>query len=87
MGGAKRVDRGAGRAGRRAAAVVVWPRREGAYFYDWSQVMGGRCGMHKWAKADPALAFTDRVHMRAAGYDISAASLLRSLLPDFSPRY
>ena len=62
-------------------------RREGAYFYDWSRVMGGRCGMNKWAKASPALAFTDRVHMRAAGYDISAASLLRALLPSFSPRY
>jgi len=62
-------------------------RREGAYFYDWSRVMGGRCGMHKWAKASPALAFSDRVHMRAAGYDISAASLLRALLPDFRPRY
>ena len=43
--------------------------------------------MNKWAKAKPALAFADRVHMRAAGYDISAASLLRALLPDFSPRY
>lgn len=62
-------------------------RREGAYFYDWSRVMGGRCGMHKWAKTKPALAFADRVHMRAAGYDISAASLLRALLPDFSPKY
>lgn len=56
---------------------------EGAYFWDWSQVMGGACGTNRWATADPPLAFGDRVHLRDAGYRRSAEMLYRELMAQF----
>jgi lysophospholipase L1-like esterase len=54
----------------------------GAYFWDWSRVMGGDCGMDRWARANPPLT-GDRVHMKLAGYDFSAETLFRELVRDY----
>ncbi len=58
--------------------------RIGAYFWDWSQVMRGECGMDRWARMDPPLTIADRVHMRLEGYDLSAEALYRDLMRDYS---
>lgn len=51
-----------------------------AYFWDWSQVMGGVCGTHRWTKLDPPLAYGDHVHMTNAGYARSADALVDHLM-------
>ena len=35
-------------------------QRQGVYFWDWSQVMGGECGTFRWSMAEPPLAHGDR---------------------------
>jgi len=57
--------------------------REGARFWDWSQVMGGPCGIHSWANAKPPLAASDRVHLRTAGAKRSAHALFDELMKDY----
>ncbi|MCB9960042.1 MAG: hypothetical protein H6843_15700 [Rhodospirillaceae bacterium] len=66
-------------------AVVRSIQREvalsrGHYFWDWSQVMGGACGLHAWATDTPPLAHSDVVHMRPAGYARSADALFNALM-------
>ena len=51
----------------------------GAYFWDWSKVMGGPCGIHEWANAEPPLAASDHVHLRSAGARRSAQALFDEL--------
>ncbi|MDO8838112.1 MAG: hypothetical protein Q7V31_04230 [Parvibaculum sp.] len=40
---------------------------KGAFFWDGSAAMGGRCSVHRWAIAKVPLAYADRVHLRSAG--------------------
>lgn len=53
---------------------------EGVYFWDWSQVMGGDCGTHRWAVAEPPLAYNDHVHFRTDGYRMSGDALFQDLM-------
>lgn len=62
----------------RAAAANGW------YFWDWARAMGGSCAMHRWATQDPPLALADHVHLRTAGYRITADALLRELLDGYA---
>lgn len=39
----------------------------GAGFWDGEAAMGGRCSIDRWARADPPLAWPDRVHLRPEG--------------------
>jgi len=55
----------------------------GAYFWDWSKVMGGPCGIHKWAQANPPLAARDRVHLRSGGAKRSAQVLFDEIMAGF----
>ena len=55
----------------------------GAYFWDWSRVMNGPCGIHDWAKAEPALAARDHVHLRSAGAKRSATALFEELMAGY----
>jgi lysophospholipase L1-like esterase len=57
---------------------------EGAYFWDWSRVMGGECGANRWATAEPPLAYGDRVHLRGAGYARSADALFDTLMAQYA---
>lgn len=54
-------------------------KRLGAYYWDWSKVMG-RCGIDAWSRKEPALAYADRVHMTTRGYDVSAEVFFQSLM-------
>jgi len=55
-----------------------------AGFWDWSQVMGQACGLHKWVNADPPLAARDHIHMTSAGYARSADALFAHLMTAYS---
>ena len=57
--------------------------RRGAYFWDWSRVMNGPCGIHSWANADPPLAARDNVHLRSAGAKRSASALFDELMAGY----
>lgn len=54
-----------------------------AYFWDWSQVMGGPCGIHEWATANPPLAASDHVHLRSAGAKRSAQALFSEIMKGY----
>ncbi|TFF27467.1 hypothetical protein E3C22_03135 [Jiella endophytica] len=54
---------------------------ENAGFWNWSEAMGGRCKIDRWAQR--GLAAKDRVHLTSKGYDRSAESFVGGLLlPD-----
>ena len=52
----------------------------GGYFWDGGAAMGGRCAADRWARTEPPLMFADRVHLRAAGGELLAASLYEGLM-------
>ncbi|GAB4184411.1 MAG: SGNH/GDSL hydrolase family protein [Thalassobaculales bacterium] len=55
--------------------------RQGLGFWDWQAAMGGPGAILRWAAADPPLALKDGVHLRAAGYALSAERLFEWLAP------
>lgn len=55
----------------------------GAYYWDWSKVMGGECGMHSWVHAKPELALPDHVFLTDEGYQRSARALFGDLLQGY----
>jgi lysophospholipase L1-like esterase len=59
---------------RRAAAANQ------AYFWDWSKMMGGTCGVHAWVHSEPALAAHDHIHLTEEGSKRSARLLFRELM-------
>ena len=65
------------------AALKRVAGRGGAYFWDWSGIMGGACGVHDWATAEPALAMADHVHMTAEGSQRTARVLYEELMAGF----
>lgn len=53
--------------------------RENRWLYwDWSALMGGRCGIARWEKQQ--LARADHVHMTPRGYSLSAQALFEALM-------
>lgn len=58
--------------------------RDGAYYWDWSQIMGGACGIHMWAHAKPELALPDHLHLSDEGYQRSAKALFSELIQGYS---
>ena len=61
-------------------------RKLGMYYWAWSRVMGGQCGTDRWARKDKPLAYADRVHMTAAGYDVSAQAFYEAIMKDYNGR-
>jgi hypothetical protein len=59
---------------RRAAAA------NRAYFWDWSKLMGGTCGVHAWVHSEPPLAAGDHIHLTEEGSKRSARLLFRELM-------
>jgi lysophospholipase L1-like esterase len=47
--------------------------KEGYFFWDWSQIMGGQCGIHTWT--NHKLAYKDHIHLTKSGYQRSADAL------------
>jgi lysophospholipase L1-like esterase len=62
---------------RRAAAAYQ------AYFWDWSKLMGGACGVHAWVHSDPPLAAGDHIHLTEEGSKRSARLLFRELMAGY----
>ena len=58
-------------------------RKSGAFVWDWSQVMGGPCGVDQWVDASPRLAAPDHVHQTQKGYDRSSRALFEALMADY----
>lgn len=56
----------------------------GAYFWDWSRMMGGSCSIHAWAFARPPLASPDHVTLTAAGAERSARALFLELMNGYT---
>jgi lysophospholipase L1-like esterase len=52
--------------------------QDGYFFWDWSSVMKGACGMHEWALAGLA-SKKDHVHLTGKGYTRSADALYRAI--------
>ena len=59
---------------------------QGAFYWDWSKVMGGECGMHAWAHAKPELALPDHALLTDEGYQRSARALFGDLLQGYGSR-
>ncbi len=55
----------------------------GAYFWDWSRMMGGSCSVHAWAHAKPPLASADHVMLTERGAERSARALFIELMNGF----
>jgi lysophospholipase L1-like esterase len=53
---------------------------ENAYFWNWEALMGGACGIHRWALSDPPLARADHVHLNLLGYTAVAESLYQTIM-------
>ncbi len=62
---------------RRAAA------KTSSFFWDWSLVMGGPCGIHAWVHNTPKLASDDHKNLTAAGTKESASRLYSELMSGF----
>ena len=62
---------------RRAAAANQ------AYFWDWSKIMGGTCGIHAWVHSEPPLAANDHIHLTEEGSKRSARLLFRELMTGY----
>ena len=56
----------------------------GAFYWDWSEVMGGSCGMHAWVHAKPELALPDHATLTDEGYQRSARALFGQLLQGYT---
>jgi hypothetical protein len=55
-----------------------------AYFWDWSKIMGGVCGIHAWVHAEPPLAAADHVQLTSEGAKRSARSLFNELMGGYA---
>lgn len=51
-----------------------------AFFWDWSKLMGGSCGIHAWVHSNPPLAANDHIHLTEEGSKRSARLLFRELM-------
>ena len=66
----------------RCGAHDIAARRRCAstFFWDWSKLMGGSCGIHAWVHSKPALATNDHIHLTEEGSKRSARILFRELM-------
>jgi hypothetical protein len=71
------------RLGQVRAALSRAAAANGSYFWDWSKVMGGACGIHAWVHASPALATSDHMQLTADGSKRSAKALFFDLMSGF----
>ncbi len=55
-------------------------REKNLLYWDWSAVMAGSCGNHRWTLMKPPLARPDHVHFTELGYTASGQALLQAIL-------
>ncbi len=56
---------------------------QGAFFWDWSRIMGGPCGIHAWVHSNPKLAADNHKSLTGAGARRSAKALFSVLMTGF----
>jgi lysophospholipase L1-like esterase len=54
-------------------------KQERTLYWDWSAVMGGKCGAAAWANSKPALMRKDLIHFSAEGYVVTADALFKAI--------
>lgn len=54
-------------------------KQEKTLYWDWSAVMGGKCGTANWLNTKPALMRKDMIHFSAEGYVATADALFKAL--------
>jgi len=57
--------------------------QEGAFFWDWSDMMGGPCSIHAWVHTEPALAAANHRDFTVAGARRSARALFRAIMKGY----
>ncbi|CAK0777166.1 putative SGNH hydrolase-type esterase domain-containing protein [Gammaproteobacteria bacterium] len=55
-------------------------REKNLLYWDWSAVMAGACGNHRWTQLNPPLARPDHVHLTERGYEASGQALLQAMM-------
>lgn len=56
---------------------------QGAFFWDWSRIMGGPCGIHAWVHSNPKLAADNHRSLTGEGAQRSAKALFSILMTGF----
>lgn len=54
-------------------------KQERTLYWDWSAIMGGKCGAATWANTKPQLMRKDLIHFSAEGYVATADALFKAL--------
>jgi lysophospholipase L1-like esterase len=54
-------------------------KQERTLYWDWSAIMGGKCGAAAWANSKPQLMRKDLIHFSAEGYVVTADALFKAL--------
>lgn len=54
-------------------------KQEKTLYWDWAEVMGGKCGAVKWSNTSPALMRKDLIHLSAEGYETTAKALFDAI--------
>lgn len=58
--------------------------RNGAFFWDWSEAMGGSCGIHAWVHRNPPLAAPNHRSLTDSGAKQSALALFQNLMGGYA---
>lgn len=54
-------------------------KQEKTLYWDWSAIMGGKCGASSWVNSRPALMRKDLIHFSAEGYQATADALFKAI--------
>jgi lysophospholipase L1-like esterase len=55
----------------------------GYFYWDWSEAMGGRCSITRWAMTVPPMAAADHLHLLRPGYRATAELLFDAIMHDY----
>ena len=59
-------------------------KETGAVFWNWSALMKGTCGAHRWANVNPPLAWSDHIHQTSRGYKVTARALYNAIIAEYN---
>ena len=54
-------------------------KQEKTLYWDWSAIMGGKCGATSWLNSKPQLMRKDMIHFSVEGYDATADALFSAI--------
>ncbi|MGI9379322.1 MAG: hypothetical protein ACR2OW_06680 [Methyloligellaceae bacterium] len=66
------------------SAQLLAAAKSGAYFWDWSKLMQGNCGIHQWVHNAPAMALPDHVRLTENGIQYSARALFTDIVSGYT---